>query len=86
MKPKKSEIFAVVEENGEHRTTVEKSGKNIIISEWDGDFERDGVVVSIDKVRNLAYCLALLANDYDGGLYDPDDCKKCIKGRYKVAI
>lgn len=81
---KNNDIFAVVEENGEHRTTLELSGKNIIISEWEGSIEIDGIVVSIDKVRNLAYCLTVLANSLDGGRYDADDCKRCITGRYTV--
>lgn len=84
MKPSKSDIFAVVEENGEHRTTVEISGKNLIISEMEGSIEIEGVVISIDKVRNLAYCLTVLANSLDGGRYDPNDCKRCITGRYTV--
>lgn len=80
----KSDIFAVVEENGEHRTTVEINGKTLIISEWDGDFEREGVVISSDKIRTLAYCLTVLANSLDGGIYDAEDCKRCITSRFFV--
>ena len=78
MKSSKSDIFAVVEESGECRTTIEDLGKTIIIAEWEGDSEVEGVVISRDRVRNLTYCLTLLANSIDGGLYDPDDCKRCL--------
>lgn len=81
MKTRKSDIFAVVEENGKYKTIIENLGKNIVISEWEGDSVLEGVIISADKIRNLAYCLALLANDYDGGLYDPDDCRKCLVNR-----
>lgn len=78
MKKRKSDIFAVVEQDGKYKTIIENLGKNIVISEWQGDSVLEGVVISVDKVRNLAFCLALLANDYDGGFYDPDDCRKCL--------